>query len=161
MEYIIILMSRSIKPQSQGQEENPYKRATISLLQAANWLNGEIAVLLSPLNLSLQQLKVLAIIYEEPTHKATVNTIRDNMMDPMSNVSRLLNKLMEKKLIEKVRDLEDQRIVHIHITDSGINLMRQGRDLMDAGLRALCALSPKEIAQMERLMEKLRFNCRF
>lgn len=147
-------MRRSIKPK--GAEENPYKRATISFLQAANWLNGEIAALLSPLNISLQQLKILAIIYEEPAHKATVNTIRDNMMDPMSNVSRLLNKLMEKKLIEKVRNLEDQRIVHTHITASGINLMNQGRDLMDKGLRALCPLTTKELTQLERLMEKLR-----
>lgn len=147
-------MSRSAK--SRDADNNPYKRATISFLHTANWLNGKIAELLQPLSVSLQQLKILAIIYEQPKHESTVTTIRENMMDPMSNVSRLLNKLMEKRLIEKMRGLDDQRIVHIHITEAGIDLMRQGRELMDKHLHALCALSPKELAQLEKLMAKIR-----
>lgn len=49
--------------------------------------------------------------------QTTVNEIKAQMIDPMSNVSRLLNKLMEKQLIIKVWNQEDQYLVYIQITN--------------------------------------------
>ena len=141
-----------MKQKTQAQN----KQAIISFLHTANWLQGKIADLLAPYKLSLQQLKILAIVYDQPSHTATVNTIRERMLDPMSNVSRLLNKLMEKQYIEKVRSSEDQRVVHIHILPAGIEIMAQGRKSMDEGLNVLCHLDADELAQLEHLMEKIR-----
>jgi len=137
-------------------EEHPHKRATMAFLTTANWLNGEIATLLGPLDLSVQQLKILSIVYEQPDQRATVNMIRERMMDPMSNVSRLLNKLMTKGLLEKVRSQQDQRVVYVHIRPAGEALMDKGRMLLDQGLTALCKLNERELAQLEVLLKKLR-----
>lgn len=137
-------------------DDHPYKRTTIAFLTTANWLNGEIATLLAPLDLSMQQLKILSIVYDQPDQRATVNMIRERMMDPMSNVSRLLNKLMEKGLLEKVRSLEDQRVVYIHIRPAGEALMDKGRTVLDQGLTALCRLNERELGQLEVLLKKLR-----
>ena len=48
------------------------------------------------------------------------------MLDPASNVSRLLNKLMDKAYIIKQRDSVDQRVVYISTTEQGIAQMCAG-----------------------------------
>jgi DNA-binding MarR family transcriptional regulator len=137
-------------------EDHAPKRTTMAFLTTANWLNGEIASLLAPLDLSVQQLKILSIVHDQPDQRATVNMIRERMMDPMSNVSRLLNKLMDKGLLEKVRSQQDQRVVYIHIRPAGTALMDKGRTLLDTGLTALCKLNVRELGQLEVLLKKLR-----
>ena len=133
-----------------------HKQVAISFLQSANWLNAEISRLLEPYDLTLQQLKVLSIIYQAEAHRATVNQIKEQMIDPSSNVSRLLNKLMDKKLISKVRSEDDQRVVHIHISLLGQQLMCEGKEAMDQGMAVMNKLTAAELSQLEQLMDKLR-----
>ncbi len=116
-------------------------QAAMALLQAAQWLNTDISQLLTPVDLTLQQLKILSIIAFSTDKKTTVNQIKQQMIDPNSNVSRLLNKLMQKQLIEKRREVDDQRVVYIHITSLGINKMRQGKKYMDQGMSVLSKLT--------------------
>ena len=140
---------------SAGDSEH-LTEAAISFLQAATWLNGQISQLLDPLDLTLQQLKILSIIYQSSEHKATVNQIKKQMIDPSSNVSRLLNKLMDKGLIEKIRNREDQRVVYIHISKAGIKTMCVGKQAMDQGMSVMGKLDIEELEQLETLMHKLR-----
>ncbi len=130
-------------------------QAAMALLQAAQWLNTDISQLLTPVDLTLQQLKILSIIAFSTDKKTTVNQIKQQMIDPNSNVSRLLNKLMQKQLIEKRREVDDQRVVYIHITSLGINKMRQGKKYMDQGMSVLSKLTATEQGQLVKMMDKL------
>jgi len=49
----------------------PQHRAGMNIIFTANWLQNQIAVLLKPLDLSLQQLNVLAILKGQPGYTAT------------------------------------------------------------------------------------------
>jgi len=49
----------------------------------------------------------------------------------MPNVSRLLNKLMEKGLIQKERNLSDQRVVYVKLTPAGEKLRIQSRQILN------------------------------
>jgi DNA-binding MarR family transcriptional regulator len=125
-------------------------------LQTAQRLNSEVTRQLEPLDLTAQQLKVLSIVAQSQHKKATVNEIKSQMFDPMSNVSRLLNKLMDKALITKVRDKKDKRLVYIQITSLGIELMCSGKTMMDNALSPLAKLQDDELAQLTRLINKIR-----
>jgi DNA-binding MarR family transcriptional regulator len=113
----------------QQQFDSPQHKAGMNIIFTANWLLNQYAAVLKPIDLSLQQLNVLAILKGQPDRIATVNVIRDRMIDRMPNVSRLLNKLMEKKLISKERDLIDQRVVYIKLTEKGEKVAGMGRAL--------------------------------
>ncbi|KGJ97540.1 MarR family winged helix-turn-helix transcriptional regulator [Colwellia psychrerythraea] len=128
----------------------------ISFLKTAQWLNSEVSRQLEPLDLTAQQLKVLSIVALSENKQATVNEIKAQMFDPMSNVSRLLNKLMGKQLIIKVRNQEDQRLVHIKITKLGIESMCAGKKLMDQGLSAVGKLQDDELELLAKLISKIR-----
>ncbi|MEE9445314.1 MAG: MarR family transcriptional regulator [Cocleimonas sp.] len=133
-----------------------HKEIAINFLKTAQWLNGEISHKLEPFDITAQQLKILSIVAQSPNSQATVNEIKAKMFDPMSNVSRLLNKLMTKKLIIKIRNQEDQRIVHIQITKAGITLMCLGKEAMDQGLSSLGKLETEELEHLSKILRKVR-----
>ena len=81
---------------------------------------------------SFQQLNALRIIAGQKDGKANVQIIKDRMIDDSPNVSRLLNKLREKQLIEKERCTLDQRIVYLQLTKEGKSLMERGKQLIES-----------------------------
>ena len=115
----------------QEQFLTTHHKAGINIIFTANWLLNEIAIALKPVGLSLQHLNALSILDGQPNKTATVNLIRERLIDRMPNVSRLLNKLMEKGFIVKERNLTDQRIVYIKITPKGVEVKQRGRELFD------------------------------
>lgn len=136
--------------------QNLNTRAATSLLQTAQWLHVKMSYQLEPVGLTLQQLKILHIISGQDKLKATVNQIKDQMIDPKSNVSRLLNKLMDKQLVTKHRDDEDQRVVFVHITTLGNEQMAAGKRAMDKGMAIMGNLDSEERNTLVSLLEKLR-----
>jgi len=130
-------------------------KTAIALLQTANKISADIAGALAPLDLSMAQLKILWIIAQSPDKKVTVNQIKEQMLDPASNVSRLLNKLMDKAYIIKHRDSVDQRVVYISTTEQGITQMCAGKTIMDDTFEQFNTLSQCEMRTLIDTLSKL------
>ncbi len=137
----------------QHQFVAPEHKAGMNVIFTANWLLSEIAIALKPIGLSLQQLNVLAILKGQPNQTANVNLIKDRLIDRMPNVSRLLNKLMEKGLVQKDRDHSDQRVVFIKLTADGEKLAIKGRELFN---KVSYGIKDKEAELLNDLLDKLR-----
>jgi len=138
----------------QQRFNNVQQKAGMNIIFTANWLSGQYAAALKPIDLSLQQLNVLAILKGQPKHTASVNLIRDRMIDRMPNVSRLLNKLIEKSLVKKDRQTADQRVVHIQLTELGIKTAEQGRKLFESVTYSLTTKQAKELNDLLDCMHK-------
>ncbi|MFC5283720.1 MarR family winged helix-turn-helix transcriptional regulator [Pedobacter alpinus] len=132
---------------------NPQQRAFTNVIFTSNWILNKIAIALKPTSLSLQQFNALSILAGQPNQTATVNLIKERLIDRMPNVSRLLNKLMDKGLIAKERNPTDQREVFVKITDEGQKIRKQGRILID-GL--VFDLSNEQSNSLNDLLEKIR-----
>ena len=137
----------------QPQFNNPQQRAGMNVIFTANWLSNQYATALKPIGLSLQQLNVLTILKGQPDYTAPVNLIRDRLIDRMPNVSRLLNKLMEKGLVQKDRTLSDQRVVHIKLTNQGEQVAEHGRALFES---VSYALADESAQLLNDLLNQLR-----
>ena len=137
----------------QPQFNTPQQRAGMNVIFTANWLSNQYATALKPIDLSLQQLNVLTILKGQPHYTAPVNLIRDRLIDRMPNVSRLLNKLMEKGLVQKDRTLSDQRVVHIKLTDQGEQVAEQGRALFQS---VAYSLADEQARLLNDLLNELR-----
>ena len=129
------------------------QRALTNIIFTSNWVLNRIASALKPTGLSLQQFNVLSILYGQPDHTATVNLITDRLIDRMPNTSRLLNKLMDKGLIEKERNSSDQRVVYIKLTTEGVLLKKKARNIIDS---ILVNLTDKEADLLNDMLEKVR-----
>jgi DNA-binding MarR family transcriptional regulator len=132
---------------------SPQQRAFTNIIFTSNWVLNKIAVALKPTGLSLQQFNALSILDGQPNKTATVNLIKDRLIDRMPNVSRLLNKLMEKGLVEKQRDTSDQRVVYIKITQTGINAKKAAREMIDG---VVIDLNNEQSDLLNNLLEKVR-----
>ena len=138
------------------QDTNSARAAFVQITSTANWLQSTMTDILEPFDLSVQQLRTLAIVAEYGDDDATVNEIRNRMYDPMSNVSRLLNKLVQKGLIRKVRGEDDQRIVRVQLTENGRRLLDLGQGALESGMAKLANLSDEQFRQLSGLLSELR-----
>jgi DNA-binding MarR family transcriptional regulator len=142
-----------IEEELKHQFVSPQQRVATNIIFTSNWILNKIAVALKPTGLSLQQFNVLSILHGQENQTATVNLIKDRLIDRMPNVSRLLNKLMDKGLIEKERNLSDQRVVYVKLTPLGLQLKEQGRVIIDHGI---LDLSDDHSNTLNELLEKVR-----
>lgn len=132
---------------------SPQQRALTNIIFTSNWVLNRIAAALKPTKLSLQQFNVLSILHGQPELTATVNLITERLIDRMPNTSRLLNKLMDKGLIEKEKNTNDQRVVYIKLTTEGAILKQQARSIINS---VLVNLEDKEADILNELLEKVR-----
>ena len=78
------------------------------------------------------------------------------MLDKNSDVSRLLDRLIVKKLIIKRQCDNDKRAADVIISDSGLSLLKQIDEHMDDTDMAVLNLNKTEAAQLSELLDKCR-----
>jgi DNA-binding MarR family transcriptional regulator len=104
-----------------GIEEQVFQ----ALLLAGNHLlQGEIEVLRSA-DLTFPQYNILRILRGSRPQSLSCGTISGRMLTRDSDLTRLLDKLEERRLVQRERDEVDRRIVTARITDAGLNLLRR------------------------------------
>ena len=105
--------------------KSSYQRVIVNLIYTANWLTGNQTQLLKPSKLTLQQYNVLRILRGQFPNPIKVSDITERMLDKMSNASRLVDKLVVKKLVLRTECPSDRRAVDVIITEKGLELLKQ------------------------------------
>ena len=80
---------------------------------------------LKEFDISREQLSVIHYLDTAEVDKLTVNELRETLIDDSPNVSRILNKMVEKGLVQKERQTDDQRVVYVSLTEKGRKLHKQ------------------------------------
>lgn len=109
----------------QTEFRNEYQKLAINLLYTGNWINSKNLEFLKPHKLTLQQFNILRILRGQHPNPATVNLLIERMLDKMSNASRIVDRLVAKKLVLRNSCPEDRRKVDILITDKGLKLLEK------------------------------------
>lgn len=131
----------------------PIEQKNVVLISCiAQEIAAEMNRKLQPFGISSLQLSMLHALSKSPEGKLTVNQIKAVLVEESPNVSRALNKLMDRDLIRKERDSEDQRVVHILLTEEG-RRMHSDADLRLAG-KGL-PLTEEENRQLYQLLIKI------
>lgn len=77
------------------------------------------------------------------------------MLDKNSDVSRLLDRLLVKKIISKRMCPEDKRAADINLTEEGLELLRS-IDKKQQQIDSILLLSEEEAVQLSELLDKCR-----
>ena len=132
---------------------NERVKALINIKYTANWLNNRGNMLLKPHKISLQQYNILRIL-KGAQKDIAVNTVRDRMIEKSPNATRLMDKLCDKKLIERTRCNEDRRIVYVKITSLGLQLLESiNINNFDNQMQAI---TETEAKTLNYLLDKIR-----
>ncbi|GAB3494258.1 MarR family transcriptional regulator [Spirosoma knui] len=137
--------------------KTPYHRAMVNLIYTSNWFADSQTQLLKPYGLTLQQYNVLRILRGQYPNPVKVSDITERMLDKMSNASRLVDKLVAKKLVLRTECPSDRRAVDVVITDQGMAMLKRldvSQAEWDGAQR--CKLTEEEAVQLSSLLDRLR-----
>ncbi len=133
------------------------KKVIVNLLYTENWVMEKINLELKTHDISIQQFNVLRILKGQKEKPANLCTIQERMVSKMSNTTRLVDKLINKRYAKRVTCKSNRRKVEITITKEGLNFLDKVSPLMtDFENRLTSGLSSEDLIHLNDLLNKLR-----
>ena len=140
--------------QSKFQSEN--QKAIVNIMFTNNYIIGRMNNFFKTYDITRQQYNILRILRGQYPRPATINLLKDRMLDKMSDASRIVERLRVKRLINRSKCLNDRRAAEITISEQGLALL-EDMDEINLRLKDLTKnLSGNELAELNRLLDKLR-----
>ena len=131
----------------------PEEAAYLELLRTTDQLSRRLAGVLKDEDLSSNQYNVLRILRGSPDGLAC-GEIGDRMITRDPDITRLLDRLERRGLIERWRDERDRRVVLAKITLEGLKLLSRMDDPVgEAHRRELGHLGAKRLAELVELLK--------
>jgi DNA-binding MarR family transcriptional regulator len=140
---------------SQRRFINEYQKGIVNLIYTHSWVNVQLKALFEKEQLTPQQFNILRILRGSNAPLSTMQ-IRERMLDKMSDTSRIVDRLVAKKMVTKKISNTDKRLVDVSITDNGLQVLVQMDGYQQEIDNILCRLTPDEAAQLNALLDKLR-----
>lgn len=136
---------------------SPGQEATLGLLRTADVLRRFVARVLEPYDVTPQQYNVLRILRGAGTDGLPTLTIGERMLEDSPGVTRLIDRLAAKGLVDRARSTEDRRQVLCRITSVGLDLLARVDEPMNASDdHALGMLTVDEQKELIRLLDRIR-----
>lgn len=140
----------------QAKFKSEYHKLALNIAVTSNWYERFTTQKLKAYKLTPQQFNVLRILRGQSPNPATINLITERMIDKMSNASRLVDKLLEKGLVDRRTCPSDRRQVDVQITEKGQQLLSKIDDESKDWENPLHTLSDADAKTLNLLLDKLR-----
>jgi len=101
------------------------KHVIISILKTSALISKILLNGLKPFGISEQQFNVLRILRGQKGIAANLSTVQDRMVNKMSNTTRLIDKLIQKKLVKRNICKENRRKIELFITEDGLGFLKK------------------------------------
>ena len=133
------------------------KRLSLNLICTTNLLSQQYQDFFKSYQLTEQQYNVLRILRGQKGIPANLMTIQNRMIHKNSNTTRLLDKLVDKNLVNRKICPENRRKIEVCITEKGLNLLHTIDPELDKLEQSFTkSLSEKEQDTLIKLLEKLQ-----
>lgn len=103
--------------------EDSYHKAVVNISYTYNWLSNLLRTKLEKHQITQQQFNILRILRGQYPNPATVNLLKDRMIDKMCDASRIVDRLVQKDLVTRCTNSKDRRAVDIRISDEGLKVL--------------------------------------
>lgn len=133
-----------------------YQKSLINLIYTSNHIIYKANLFFKEYGLTRQQYNVLRILHGQTDSGASVNLIKNRMLDKMSDASRIVERLRVKGLVIRKQDQEDRRAVTVMITDKGVALLNKMEDSVTILEEDFRKLSAEEADTLNELLDRLR-----
>ena len=131
-------------------------KAMVNLIFSSNWLLERIKKFLEKGDITHQQYNILRILRGKHPEPISAVEIKSRMLDKHSDVSRLLDRLIGKKLVVKNKCPNDKRASNISIALSGMALLEKLDQAINNIDSKMLKLSKEESKQLSDLLDKGR-----
>lgn len=108
--------------------------------------------------LTHEQYNVLRILKGKHPNAMCVKDIAGRLIEKSSNVPRIVDRLVVKKLVKRSTDAADKRQTAITLTQAGVHLLEKSTQSINAVFDQYIHLEPAQARQLNRLLEHFRAN---
>lgn len=131
-------------------------KASLNILYSAWWLKSVISRELKVSGITLEQYNVMRILKGKSPQPMCVKDIAGRMIEKGTNVPRIIDRLVDKKLVKRGTDPKDKRHTVMQLTATGFELLEQCTKKMNQVTDKIIRLSEKDAEQLNKLLEKMR-----
>ncbi len=154
-------MRRHGRLEEELQQTRPFRsssqEAALGLFRTADIIRRELASVLEPRGVTQQQYNVLRILRGAGAEGLHTLTIAERMVERTPGITRLIDRLEKKGVVERQRAAGDRRCVICRIKPAGLELLDDLEEPMNAADdKILAMLSQPEQEQLIGLLDRIR-----
>lgn len=131
------------------------QKVVVNVRYTSNWMGNRQNSFMAKYELTMPQFNILRILRGAKDH-LNVNTVKDRMIEKSPNTTRLMDKLIDKELIERVRCEKDRRVVYVKISQKGLDLLSEIDQEFETSDFFTNNLTDEEAETLSNLLDKLR-----
>ena len=153
--------SAPAKPASHNRRrarfDSPQQEAFLSLWRTYDRLRAFEDELFARHDLTAQQYNALRILRAVSPNKLATLTLGTKLISRAPDITRLLDRLAERGLIDRERPPHNRRTVHVGVTAAGVALLDEiAAQVRACHARQLGHLQPTELRTLVELLRKAR-----
>lgn len=137
------------------QFRNQRQKLLLNILYTEGWLMSRQLTVLQRYDVTSQQYNILRILRGQFPRPCNVALLKERMLDKQSDVSRLVDRLVKKGLIERTVSAQDRRNLDILISEKGLELLAQMQPEVDESTDAL-SISEEDARTINDLLDAMR-----
>jgi DNA-binding MarR family transcriptional regulator len=140
-----------------GTIPNPHLNAAVNIKITNGWVCNLQDNFFKAYQLTHQQYNILRILKGQYPKGISIMEIKRRMIDKMSNVGRLVEKLQQKGYVERVENFNDRRVIFVHLTEVGLALLADIQAIHFETMREYFNnITEQEAVELVRILEKMR-----
>lgn len=130
-----------------------------SLLSCQQELSYSISREMKVFGITRQQFEVLRILNDYRDEPLNLNKVKGFLKETVPDISRIVQRLVEKKLINRARQVDDKRNSAISINEQGIELIVQIEPIIKNKMEDFFgSLTSEEVQELSRIISKVNQN---
>ena len=142
----------------QKKFNSEFQKLAVNIIYTHSWLTYSQSKIFEQHGITLTQFNILRILRGQHPNPASVNLLKERMLDKRSDASRMVERLRVKGLVKRKICPNDRRKAEVLITDVGLKLLVK-LDKHEVELdKVFKHLSKQEAKILNDLLDKLRGN---
>lgn len=140
----------------QTKKISDYQKGIANLVLTYNHVITQLEAFIGEYDLTLPQFNILRILRGQYPQPSTNNLIKERIIHRNSDVTRIVDRLISKGLVDRTGCCDDRRKVDILISEEGMRILNEIDDRIEELERLLSGLDSQEIVIFNRLLDKIR-----
>ena len=133
-------------------------KAALNVLYTAYWLKSQLSPVFKEHGITEEQFNVMRILRGKHPQAMCVRDIASRMLERNSNVPRIIDRLVAKKLVKRATSRQDKRETLISLTEHGQALLQTASKAVEKRSEEIIRISDQDATRLHELLELLRSN---
>jgi len=148
-----------VKLEEAIQQKTPFRshseKAIVNLIYTQNWVSARMKEHFAHFGITPKQYNILRIL-SGAQHPVSIAYIRARLLDKLSDVSRIIDRLQGRGLVDKKQSEKDRRLIDVKLSCAGDDLVQKIGNAESGIKEIMSKLSDKEINTLNSLLDKIR-----